>query len=167
MNILIVTKNNNYLGDVLEFIKETREEKYNAEEKVLYITMEKPYATISLDMSSHGLMAENFFVIGPVSKSEITEPDIHTNCIYLPKNDMASDIPPIMDLLFSKFTFCSLVFDSLSAFTKTQGNIGELIHTLLRKRQDNVCCIFICKNSDLEEEWMSGIKQAFDKIVTI
>lgn len=141
--------------------------------RTVYVTVSKPYSTITNIFDKKGIDMENIFFIDGITKtaSGVSEEDV-SNCVFLnPKalTDISIALSQAIEGIDEeKERF--LFVDSLGTLMMYNDDkaVGKFAHSLINKvREWGIKSVMLTLEEEAEEEVMSQVKQFCDKTISV
>lgn len=168
MNFLIIIDNEEYIGNVLKIMEEIYEKN---DEKILYISLERPYRSLEMDFFKGGIEKDKFVVIDAISKRVIPDVKNTSNCYYVQSPTSFKEIFSVIDYLSKEYKFDNVIFDSVSSLLiySQEDTAVKFVHELASKVSLVTECegSFLCVKSDKSKGFVAEIESVFDKVIDL
>lgn len=183
MNFLIVIPNENYLSDLISVLRNVYEKE---EDKILYITLNRPYQALVMSFFHENLDNKKFFFIDAITKQTTSEPEKFidnvtdrkssgreniSNCKFVSLPTAFEEIFSNINVILREFKFQHVVFDSLSSLTiySKEDDAIRFVHQLISKLSVVANCevSFLCLKSDVESKLVSKMSLVVDKVIDL
>jgi archaellum biogenesis ATPase FlaH len=168
VNILAIvtdTFNDDYINKIMPIIKLSS----GKNNKILYISLNKTYKSMAMQLQQNNIDISNFFFIDTITSSLI-KPAPVDNCIFLKTANNTKKFYQTMIKIIKERKINIMVFDSLSSLTSYK-NMDEIINfiSLLVGSLSALNCssVFICLKIDKNYRLIQHIKMNVEKVIEL
>lgn len=162
--VLISTNKNNYnenLSNIQGAVNENNE-------KIGYVTINKPYNSIIQNLERNNIDQDKFFFVDAITATVKTPPKVE-NCVFVNSPTALTDLGLAYSSLLNEKNCEVVLFDTISTLAVYQeaSSVVKFVHNLLTKtRILNKKAVFVALKED-SETLIKDLNMFVDKIIEI
>lgn len=140
--------------------------------KAVYLTVAKPYSTITNVLEEEGIDTEDMFFIDCITKTTSDAPERAENCVFL-RPQALTDISIALSQAVESLPENGerfLVFDTLSTLMlyNDKDTVGKFAHSIVNKIRDwGIKSVMLTLEDEADEEVTAQITQFCDETIKI
>jgi len=138
-------------------------------ERICYVSLNRPYYNIVKNFQSAGIDISNFFFIDAITQTAEIPDKIH-DCVFVSSPGSLTELSLAISNLLERDKFDYLIFDSLSTLLvyESDTTVTKFVHSLMAKIRVVGCmAIFTCLKQDNGSVLMRDINMFADKILDV
>jgi len=162
--LIFIVSNEGYNTKIIEIMKNAPFDK-----KTCYVSLNKPYKTITSNLTSNKINTNNLIFIDAITKGGKKEEE-NKNVIFTSPPTSLTELNIIINGVLESGKIEILFFDSLSTLLiyEKPETVTKFIHSLSAKlRALNINSIFIVLKDDITPELLKNLYMFADKVVDL
>jgi archaellum biogenesis ATPase FlaH len=165
MNLMVVIPGDKFMAKIIEVLKSV----YSENEKICYITLNKPYKSLAVTFQNNMLDPGRVYFIDAITQT-IFKPDDAWNCTYVSSPRSFDELLQATKAELEDHKFDVVVLDSISTMLvyENQEKVTGMMHSLSTLVSTAGCeGVFVCLAEDMSNEFVKKLEMFVDKVVDI
>ena len=161
--ILLIVPKEKYHEEIISIRKSTA----NNMNKVCYICINEPYASLVDKFKNDNIPIERFFFVDTITKKIQAPPEVD-NCIFVSSPTALTEISLAFSKAFEEKKCDCVLFDTLSTLLvySDSHSIIQLMHNILTKLKISTGkAVFIALDDDADSELVKDLYMFVDKVI--
>jgi len=166
MNILVVIPFENFIYKIIDILKEV----YSGEEKICYVTLNKPYKALTSIMQERGFPLDRVIIIDAITKTVIKQPAVTRNCIFISSPIAYPELATAIESVMTTQKIGAIIFDSISTlmiFESEQNTVNyarQIIDWAAMYKCESLMAFL---KEDSNKDIMQHLSALVDKVISL